>query len=320
METRAHHITVGAFVLIILAAVLASIVWLARLQFQREGSIYDINFRGSVNGLSEGAPVRYKGVPIGRVLTIKLAPENVERIRVRIAVDSNAPIKQDAVASLELQGITGQAYVQISGGSNASPPLKATPDRTYPLIMSRPSQLEEVVTSAPELLNRAIRVADRLAEVLSQDNEEAVTRTLHNLDSLTGTFVKDGEQVDRLVAAGADALADLRATVAAANGLLAHTDQALNQKNGIVERLNATLEEFGRSAKTLGQVTDHLDGVLQENRPALREFTQRGLTQAEQLVADSRSLIASLNRIADEIQRDPSRFLYGDRREGYHPR
>src|SRR5579871_6449470 len=121
METRGHYIIVGAFVLLMLTGIFVSIVWLARGQFQREGQIYDIFFRGTVTGLSEGAPVRYKGVPIGLVVTIRLDPENVERIRVRIEVDTGTPIKEDAVASLEMQGITGLAFVQITGGSNASP-------------------------------------------------------------------------------------------------------------------------------------------------------------------------------------------------------
>src|SRR5690348_8216963 len=154
MDTRPHYVVVGAFVITVLIGVFIAVVWLARVQFQREGEIYDIYFRGSVSGLNAGAAVRYKGVPIGRVLQIRLDPENVERIRVRIEVENAVPIKQDAVASLESQGITGQAFVQISGGSNASPEVKVPPGKTYPVIASRPSQLEEVVTSAPQLLDR----------------------------------------------------------------------------------------------------------------------------------------------------------------------
>ena len=153
MENRAHYVIVGGFVIAILVGILVSIVWLTRLQFQREGAIYDIFFRGSVSGLNDGAPVNYNGVPIGRVIGIRLNSENVERIRVRIVVDAAIPIKQDAVASLETQGITGQAFVQISGGTNASPPAAIPPGRAFPVIASRPSHLQEVVTSAPQLLS-----------------------------------------------------------------------------------------------------------------------------------------------------------------------
>src|SRR5476651_2070171 len=134
METRAHHVVVGVFIIVVLIGAFVSVIWLAGTQFQREGTIYDIYFRGSVSGLNEGAAVRYKGVQIGRVLSIRLDPENVERIRVRIEVDAVTPIKEDAVAALEAQGITGVAFVQITGGSNASPDLKKREDKRYPII------------------------------------------------------------------------------------------------------------------------------------------------------------------------------------------
>ena len=320
METRAHYIIVGAFVLTVLVGVLASVVWLARIQFEREGARYDVFFRGSVGGLVDGAAVRYHGVAIGRVLSIRLDPENIERVRVRIEIDSATPIKEDAVASLEVQGITGQAYVQLSGGSNASSNLKTPPDRAYPVIRSRPSQLEEVVSSAPELFKRATQVADRLNEMLGEDNQAALTHTLKNLDLLTGSLAKDAQQISRIVDQGADAAAELRNTAITANKLLAHLDETLLSRGGLADRAGATLDDFGRSARTLAEMSQHLDALVQENRPSLKEFTQRGLSQLQQAISDARTLIGELNRIADSLERDPQRFIYGDRREGYRPR
>src|SRR5471030_586048 len=135
METRAHYVAVGAFVIVILIGVFISVIWLVGGQYQREGAIYDIYFRGSVSGLGDGAAVRYKGVPVGRVMNIRLDPENVERIRVRVEIDTSTPIKEDAVAELEAQGITGLVFVQITG-SNSSPVLQTREDKRYPIIAS----------------------------------------------------------------------------------------------------------------------------------------------------------------------------------------
>src|SRR5258708_35528620 len=187
METRAHYILVGAFVIAVLAASFIAVIWLVGAQFQREGAIYDIYFRGSVSGLSDGAVVRYKGVAIGRVLNIRLDPENVERIRVRIEIDSATPIKEDAVAELQAQGITGLAFRQITGGSNAAPDVQKREDKRYPIIASRQSGLEEVVTSAPELFKRATLVADRIALVLSHANVASCTQTLHHISTVPAT-------------------------------------------------------------------------------------------------------------------------------------
>src|SRR5260370_36907265 len=116
METRANYVAVGAFVIVILIGAFISVLWLSSAQFQREGAIYDIYFRGSGSGLTESAPVRYKGVLIARVINIRLDPENGERIRDRIEAEAATPTKEDAVAQLEAQRITGLVFVEATGG------------------------------------------------------------------------------------------------------------------------------------------------------------------------------------------------------------
>ena len=320
METRANYVLVGAFVIVVLLGAFVSVLWLVGGQFQREGATYDIYFRGSVSGLNEGAVVRYKGVAIGRVLSIRLDPENVERIRVRVEIDSNTPIKEDAVAELEAQGITGLAFVQITGGSNASPDVQKREDKRYPIIASKPSRLEEVFISAPELLKRATLVADRLLLVLSDANLAAITESLSRVDAFAGTLAGSSGQIDRIMADTAAAITEVRGAATATKSLLGEFDRSLNAQDGIADRSARALQEFNLAAKNLTQLTAHLDGVIQENRGAIRDFTQNGFGQVHQLLVDSRALIVELTRVADQLERDPARFLFGDRREGYRPR
>src|SRR5258707_3100990 len=236
METRAHYVVVGAFVIIILLAAFVSVLWLVGGQFQREGAIYDIYFRGSVSGLSEGAVVRYKGVHIGRVLSIRLDPDDVERIRVRVEIDTGPPIKEDAVAALEAQLISGVAFIQITGGSNASRDLKTREGKRYPIIASRASGFEEVVASAPELLKRATLVADRLVLVLSDENLAAISETLGRVDALAGTLAGSSGQIDKIVSDAATAMTEVRGAAAATKTLLADFDRSLNGQDGIADR------------------------------------------------------------------------------------
>jgi phospholipid/cholesterol/gamma-HCH transport system substrate-binding protein len=170
METQARHVLVGSFVLAILAAIFIAVVWIAGVEPGHKPSFFDIYFKGSVTGLAEGAPVRYSGVQIGRVDDISLDPANVERVRVRIEVDRPTVIKQDAVASLEMQGITGYAFVQVTGGTRDSPVLQAKEGERYPVIASTPSRLEMVFQNAPELIDRALLIADRLSAILDDKN------------------------------------------------------------------------------------------------------------------------------------------------------
>ena len=117
METRASYILVGSFVLGLIAAAFAFVVWLASVQFEEVPMRYVIYFEGGVSGLSVASPVRYRGVPVGSVSDIRIDPENIERIRVMVEISAETPIKADTEATLTLQGITGVSFVFLSGGT-----------------------------------------------------------------------------------------------------------------------------------------------------------------------------------------------------------
>jgi phospholipid/cholesterol/gamma-HCH transport system substrate-binding protein len=320
METQARHVLVGSFVIAILAAIFIAIVWIAGVEPGRKPAVLDIYFTGSVTGLVEGAPVRYSGVQIGRVKDISLDPANVERVRVRIEVDRPTVIKEDAFASLELQGITGYAFVQITGGTKDSPVLRAKEGERYPVLQSTPSRLEKVFQNAPELLDRALLIADRLAAVLDDKNREALTETLQNIQNATAALGGKGNEINGILVEGAETMRELRKTLVSINRLSDGLNTSLIAKDGAIAKLNTALDSADTAVRKLSDMSTRLDAAVQENRPALREFSQRGLGELNQLITETRQLVAGLSRLASEIERDPARFFFGDRREGYRPR
>jgi phospholipid/cholesterol/gamma-HCH transport system substrate-binding protein len=308
METRANYVAVGAFVLAMLVAVVVAVAWLGATSFNRDFAHYDIYFEGSVTGLAQGSAVLYNGIQVGRVIEIRLNPKNLEQVRVTIEVDPTLQIKSDAAAVLQIQGLTGAAFIDISGGSQSALALPLQDGERYPVIASRQSGLQKVVTSAPEVLNRLIDVADRLAQIFDDKNRAALAETLQNVRQLTAVAAAHSADIDSALADGAVAAHELRGTAAELRVLFGQGDAA---------NMFVTLSD---TAKKLDHLADHIDGLVQENRPNLRDFSQNGLSQLSQLLVDARALVANLNRITDEIERDPPRFLFGDRREGYQPR
>ena len=311
METRANYVAVGAFVLLVLAGAVVALLWLARVQFNRESTFYDIYFAGSVTGLGQGSAVRYNGIQIGRVVEIRIDPQNTSQVRATIEVDQAATvIKSDAVASLEVQGLTGYAFIEITGGSQEAAPLQRREGQRYPVIASRPSGLQQVVTSAPEALARLIEVADRLALLFDEKNRAALSQTLENVRRVTAVAAARAGDVDSTLGDAAASMRELRGTVVDLHQLVA--------KGGEGRDMLASIDSASRK---LDRLVDHLDALVQENRQPVRDFSQNGLNQLSQLLVEARAVIANLNRITDDIQRDPTRFLFGgDRREGYQPR
>jgi phospholipid/cholesterol/gamma-HCH transport system substrate-binding protein len=309
METRANYVAVGAFVLAMLVAIVVAVAWLGATSFNRDFAHYDIYFQGSVTGLAQGSAVLYNGIQVGRVVEIRLSAKNPGQVRTTIEIDPTIQIKSDATASLEVQGLTGTAVINISGGSQDAPPLQRREGERYPVIASRQSGLQQFVASAPEALSRLIEVADRLSQIFDDKNRAALADTLQNVRQLTAVAAGRSADIDTALADAAVAAHDLRGTAAELRELFGPGD---------ARNMFVTMSD---TAKKLDVLADHLDSLVQENRPPLHDFTQNGLNQLSQLMVDARALVGSLNRIADDLQRDPPRFLFGaDRREGYQPR
>ena len=139
METRAHYVAVGAFVLAMIVLAFAAVLWLARAQLTTQYANYDIYFKGPVTGLRNSAPVEYSGVPVGKVAEIKIVPfqkvcrerSNGEApasmIRVTVEIDANVEIKPDVRASVETNILSGVSYILIVKGTQAAPVLAAKP-------------------------------------------------------------------------------------------------------------------------------------------------------------------------------------------------
>lgn len=338
MEIRASYLVVGAFVLALVGGLLGFAGWLARVELDREFARYLIYFRGSVTGLNEGSQVRYRGIPVGEIIDLRIDPDNVERVEVTIEVSGATPIKEDAVASLEIQGITGAAYVQIGGGTQASPPLRAKPGERYPVIASKPSRLEKVIESAPELIGRFIVLVSRASELLNEDNQAAFADTLANLRQITGALARHSGDVENALADAAATSAKFRELAGAldllAQDLRRETARLAEEAGGTMttfqtsaqnaeirveqasQQLLLALADVSDAAQAITRVADQVDGLIAENRAPLRDFSTSGLYELSQLLTEARDLVNGLARITSEVERDPTRFLF-DSQQGY---
>ena len=162
MEARANYVAVGAFILLVSAGVVLAALWLAHIEFRTEYKFYQTNVAGSVSGLSSGAPVRLNGIDVGRVARIDLDPADPELVTLLLKIRGSIELHADAVASLETQGLTGVSYMEISGGTLASPKLTAAHGERYPTIASRPSSLQQVFANAPEVLAHLLVIENRV--------------------------------------------------------------------------------------------------------------------------------------------------------------
>lgn len=292
METKANYVAVGAFVLVCMAAVLVALLWLGGTQYTREFAYYRTYFSGSVTGLGDGTLVRYNGIQVGRVSKVEFDPNNPKRVIVTLQINPDLPIHSDSLASVASEGLTGGTYVEIDGGSQSSPVLPRTMFGEYPVIRSRPSTLQQLEQSAPQLLAKINHIADRLADVLSDKNRRAFSDTLNNLREVSANLNQHSSQFDAIIK-------NLDTASAGLNDNLSSLHTVLDSAHQTIQRVD-----------TLAQDVDKLSGDLD---------TQVGNARIDQVLAQTREMLKSLTRLSDDLEREPTRLLYGDRRKGYTP-
>jgi len=313
METRAHYVAVGGFVVTIIFLAFATVLYLGRAQLSAQYARYDIYFRGAVTGLSVGAPVQYAGIPVGHVVSIEVDPNNVEQIKVGVEIDSGTIIKSDAVAGLETNILSGVSVIQISGGKKDSPALVAKEGEWYPVIASRRNDLALVYTRIPKLLDRTNELIENVNEVLNDTNRKAIAETVENL-RVASAGLAEGSKVIGPVSD------DARTTLRSINTLVANIDHSYSDRDGLKDQVGVALADFDRLAKGLNDSNKSLQAVLQDARPGVRDLTQHTVGHLNDLLLETRQLVSGLTRLAADLERDPSRILYGDRRQGYQPK
>lgn len=313
MEPRANYVAAGAFVLVVLAGVVAAALWLAGEQLHTPYAVYETTFSGSVSGLDAGAPVQLNGIGIGHVQRIEQDPQNPAGVIALLQIRQDAMIRTDSMASLELQGLTGGRHVEISGGTLASPRLTAAAGQRYPVIPSRPSSLDALLNDAPALMNHLNVIADRLEAVLDDQNRRAISGTLANLNDLTARLDRRSQDLDELIADGGSTLHNLTKASATLNGLIEHF-QETSAPN--VDRLIASANLTFAHATRLA---DNLDDIVRAGRPGLHELTTTVPARLDAVLAQAGRLTVSLDRLSTELEHNPSSILFGSDRQGYRP-
>ncbi|WP_282609849.1 MlaD family protein [Pelagibius sp. Alg239-R121] len=339
METRANYVMVGSFVLLLVFGLLGFVVWLAKFQVDTELKRFDIFFRGSVTGLAVGSPVRYSGVRVGEVVFIGLDHDDPNRVRALVEVDAKTPVKTDTYATLNLAGLTGGLYVLLSGGSREAPLLEMAEDQKRPVIPSRSSDLESVISSAPELLDGAILLLNRANDVLNDNNRADIAATLANLREVSEAFIENREKVENLINDASLTMNNLsnatgslketansikvnldRLTESADRTLLAFESTAGTidgSVEGVSTDLRVLLKSLDSTATSLDGAASQMEKLIAENREPINDFTTTGLYELSNVLIEARDLISDLQRITTEVQRDPARFIFGDQQQGY---
>jgi phospholipid/cholesterol/gamma-HCH transport system substrate-binding protein len=291
MEAKVNFAVVGVFVLVLGAGLIAGVLWFSSGgTYRRAYDTYQTYVAESVSGLSLDAPVRYRGVEVGRVRKMALAPVNAQQVQLTLDIEHGTPVKQDTVAVLRVQGLTGIAYVELSGGGSDSPELEARPGEAYPVIRSGPSLMVRLDSAITALLTNANRTSVSMNALMDEDNRRVFKQTLAELQVLTRTLAARSAAID--------------SSLANAARTMDNTARLTGELPRLVERIQQSADRFDRMTSNVAQAGT---GV----RADLRQATGEIVPDVRLLASDLREVTGSLRRFSEQLEQNPSMLLYG---------
>lgn len=295
METKVNYALVGAFVIGLSVAIAAGVLWISSgAAARKEYDTYLVYFTESVSGLNRRAPVKYRGVEVGFVREIGLDFEGPQRVRLVLSIERGVPIRLDTIAILSVQGLTGIAFLDLEGGSPASPLLAPPEDGSYPVIATHPSLFRRLDTQFSALVSNLSKTTESMNELIDAETREALKRTILDLDSVVHTLAGRSE------AMVADAARTLENSAGASTELAA----VLRDVAQGAEAVQRAAEQTQRASEAIyATATDATIGVQQ-----LRTDT---LPELQRLLTEARSAMASIARLAQELERSPNALVVG---------
>lgn len=286
MITAAQKVRLGVFMVVSLALLLGTLAVLLGVQVASPRDTYTIRYTMSLSGLEPGAPVKFSGVRVGRVESLRIDREDVGAVLVTVSLDRGTPVKKDTRAVVNLTGITGLKYIELTGGTRESEFLEPG-DR----IEAGESLMDRLTGRAEDIAVKAEAVLGRLHEFLGETNQARVERLLEDADDLlvsTRTLIEENRaNVAEVTARLGEAGASLASLLRTADEEMARTLRAL--------RAFAEGVEAGASRERIGRIVANIEAVTSRLRSTFEAADVAGI------LADVKTLTGAGSRLVQDM-------------------
>ena len=313
MENKAHAFAAGAFVLMVSALLVALAVWLTR--DTGEHRIFELSSREAVTGLQPQAGVRFKGVTVGKVMSIGFDPVTKGNVLIRISTDDAAPISRSTFATLGFQGVTGLAFIQLDDSGESKDALVTT-DSAVARIPMRPSLLSKLSDQGTTILIQVEETSRRINQLLDPANQKILMGTLDSFGQaangiqkftvnaykiLEAQFGPDKMNLPKLAQEVSSTLKSMQAT---ADSVSASADEARLTATEF-KGVSQSLTKPGGLLDKLGESTDSLTGLGQTlssgTLPRVNRTTEEAARTARQV-----------GRVVNAVNDNPQALIFGN--------
>jgi phospholipid/cholesterol/gamma-HCH transport system substrate-binding protein len=272
METKANYVLIGLFAVSVVVAAFAFVFWFHNIGGTAKRTVYMVRFDGTAGGLRPGSAVLFNGIRMGEVTRLTLNPADPHQVLATIEVELKAPIRADTAVGLDFQGLTGIASVALTGGSTSAPAL-VSDDGQPPMLYADPNASADVTRAAREVLQN-------INSLLTADG--TLTNTFKNIETFSQTLASNSQRFENILAG------------------LENLSGGPDGKGDIQE-----------AARSIRNLADNLDKRTAEISAGINKFSATGAREIEAFAADGRRTLGEIDRAVKNLDRNPSRLLFG---------
>ena len=324
MANDKTKLTVGIFVACGICIALMAIIWLGMSRFLQKGNYYLTFFDESVQGLDIDAPVKYRGVSIGRVAKIGVAPDS-QLIQVLLKIESGQGLERDIVAQLRLVGITGSVFIELDRKAKGEPdrsPARSFPSE-YPVVASKPSDISELLRGIDDVLyqissldlegisGRLKLSLDNLSRMIADTNVKAISDDIQSFFE-SADRILDNKRWERISGALEETTQSLNPLINKAEKSLTLAESSLTRVGKILSDNEKTIKEaigdFRQAIVNANTLLGKGSSMLSTTDNSFFHLKRHMLLIARNLETASENL----NRLTGLLADQPSQLIFGE--------
>lgn len=312
MNNKVNYAMVGFAVLFGIASMLGFTYWLLKPSAEHETKKYHIYFDESVLGLNIDAPVKYRGISVGKVQRLRISPKNSEQVEVLINILKTTPIKSSTVAKLTSQGITGLSYINLSLGDNGAPPLKVEKGDMYPVIKTEQSFFERFEQTLGTVSTKLSTTLSQTQDLLNDDNQEQIGLLLKR----TAGFMQKMERV-----LDDETINNFQASMKNLNSATNNLDKMMPKLDGFIDKSMAWEDSISGSFESIMTSYLGIRSAMDEIKRAVSsgEFNVKALAgdilpTMNNTFIDMQHLMIRIDGILNQYERSPGDILFKQER------
>jgi phospholipid/cholesterol/gamma-HCH transport system substrate-binding protein len=304
MNNKVNYTLIGIIVLIGLGLMFGFAYWMLKPTDDAATQKYLIYFNESVLGLNLDAPVKYRGITVGKVTRLRINPKNTEQVEVTVDIRKSTPIKENTVAKLTAQGITGLTYINLTQGANEAPPLKAKPGEKYPVIKTIPSFFENFERSLGDVSSQLSMTLTKTQQLLNEKNQKEIAKLLEKTASIM-------DKVDKLL--DEKTIQHLQNSAVNLEHISYKVDRLVPNIDTFVSRSIAWENEISHSFDVIKGTYVSMDNTMKNMAISFSDSAlsfERMSSYVNNTMLEGQNMMIDLQNTLQQFNRNPSAILY----------